>query len=321
MQKEEILRGIEEGARVGVLSRSDVLGAFDRGASAGGSRRLGISEILYYIGGAIVFVGIGVLIWQHWNELNPASRILVTFGSGVASYFAGILFLRRETSAQVAVAFFLISALVTPLGLGVIFDNAEYNVGTAGVQSVISGIVLAAYLASYFVFRHNIFVIFDSIFGAWFFFAFTSWLVGSQPILWNNFNNYRFLVLGIAYMAFGYSFRTTSREPLSEAHYFFGLASFLGAALALGGWTPEQNIFWELIFPGLVFAAIFLSIPLKSRAFLGLGSLFLLMYIFKITAEYFQESLGWPLTLVIAGFALIGIGYLAFYLNKKYITA
>ena len=38
----------------------------------------------------------------------------------------------------------------------------------------------------------------------------------------------------------------------------------------------------------------------------------------KITFEYFTEGLGWPLSLVLVGFALMGIGYMAFYLNKKY---
>ena len=65
---------------------------------------------------------------------------------------------------------------------------------------------------------------------------------------------------------------------------------------------------------------IFLSIYVKNKAFLVFGSMFLMGYILKITSEYFAQSLGWPLALVIAGLALIATGYFSFYLNKKYLA-
>jgi hypothetical protein len=100
--------------------------------------------------------------------------------------------------------------------------------------------------------------------------------------------------------------------------YAFGSLGFLGAALALGGWAPEQNVFWELIFPLLVFGIIFLSIYVKSRAFLVFGSLFLIGYIFKLTGEYFSNTLGWPLALVLAGLLIMGVGYYAVRINRQY---
>jgi uncharacterized integral membrane protein len=41
-------------------------------------------------------------------------------------------------------------------------------------------------------------------------------------------------------------------------------------------------------------------------------------YIFKITSEYFASSLGWPLALIIAGFAIIGAAAGAISLRRKY---
>jgi hypothetical protein len=43
-------------------------------------------------------------------------------------------------------------------------------------------------------------------------------------------------------------------------------------------------------------------------------------YILKITGEYFADSLSWPVALMVAGFALIGVGYFTFYLRKKYFS-
>jgi len=41
---------------------------------------------------------------------------------------------------------------------------------------------------------------------------------------------------------------------------------------------------------------------------------------FKMTQEYFTGTFGWPISLMICGITLIGIGYYAFKLNKKYIA-
>ena len=51
---------------------------------------------------------------------------------------------------------------------------------------------------------------------------------------------------------------------------------------------------------------------------LVLGSLYLMGYIMKITAEYFSDSLGWPVSLVLVGFALIAIGYATFMMNQRF---
>ena len=75
-----------------------------------------------------------------------------------------------------------------------------------------------------------------------------------------------------------------------------------------------------LIFPVLVFGALYLSVHLKSKSFLTFGTLFLMGYILKLTSEYFSDSLGWPLALVIAGLAMIAAGYLSLYLKRKYMT-
>lgn len=77
--------------------------------------------------------------------------------------------------------------------------------------------------------------------------------------------------------------------------------------------------FLGVAFPVLVFGVIFLSVYLKSKAFLTWGTLFLMAYILKITSEYFSSGLGWPLVLVIAGFAMIGVGYASLSFGKKYL--
>lgn len=324
MNKEELLRQVRSSAAQHLVTRDEVTAAFDAGVGGDvdveATPQTGISHILYYVGGAVVFLGISVLIWQHWSALNSATKILSTLGSGIAAYVAATFLTRHERLEAVARAFYFISALVTPLGLHVTFDIAGLDTGSHGVQSLISGILLVTFLLSYFVYRKTVFTLFSIMFGTWVFFSVTSFLVGSNPHFGWEFSAYRVLCTGLVYVLLGYSFAQTPQRALTGALYGFGAFLFLGAALALGDWEPNQNWFWELVFPGLVFGVMFLSVYLRSKAFLTFGSIYLMVYILKITWEYFADSLGWPLALVFTGLGLIAIGYLHFNFKKKYLS-
>jgi len=325
MNKKKLLEEIENFAKKKVIRKEEVLAAYAKGASASSSggveeSRSKIAEILYYIGGGVVFVGISVLIWQNWSALNVFGRILATFGAGLAAYFVGLFLGVGKRFKAVSRAFYFISALVTPVGLYVVFDSVGFEVGRDGTQSLIAAILLTAFLLSFFVLKEDIFLLFGIIFGTWLFFALTNLVAaGAGSYLSRDFFAYRSMFAGLSYVLLGYSFMT--RKPGFVAPlYGFGILGFLGSAFALGGWNPNQNVFWEVAFPGLALGTVFLSVYLKSRSFLVFGSFFLMMYILKITAEYFSKGLGWPLALVLAGLALIALGYFSFYLNRRYIA-
>jgi len=59
---------------------------------------------------------------------------------------------------------------------------------------------------------------------------------------------------------------------------------------------------------------------MRSRSILVMSTLFLIAHVSYITGEYFADSLGWPISLVILGFVFIGLGYVSISVNKKYIT-
>ena len=324
MDKKELLKHIQDLASQQAITKDEVNSAFDAGIHGDAveevAHQSGISHILYYIGGTVVFLGISVLIWQHWTALSGATKILSTLGSGIAAYIAAVFLSREERFEFVSRAFYFIAALVMPLGLHVTFYVSGLDTGSPGVQSIVSGILLATFLLSYFANRKTVFALFNIIFGTWLFFSFTSFLVGGRPGFGWEFSAYRVLCTGLAFALLGYYFTETPHRTLRGALYGFGVFCFLGAALALGDWKPHQNGFWELIFPGLIFGVMFLSVYLKSKSFLTFGSLYLIAYIFKITGEYFAESLGWPLVLVLTGFGLIAIGYLHFNLKRKYLS-
>lgn len=325
MNKQELLQELSSRVASGDLTRNEVLEALgaEQPESAIDKSRVAaaLSTILYYIGGGVVFLGMIFLIAQEWDHFGTGMKIFVTLGSGIAAFIMGVLFSGQERLGAAGPAFFLIAALLLPLGLLVTYDEAGIDVDRLTAQIQIGGILFAAYLSAYALMHKNVLLTFSFIFGTWLFFALTDYMISGAPMIddW-SFINYRILFAGLAFMLLGYSFVGSEREPLTGWLYFFGVFGFLGAGLALGEWKPNQSAFWEAVYPGLVFGIIFLSTHIKSRIFLIFGSIALGAYLTKITAEYFSDSLGWAFSLVLVGFFLMGVAYLAVRVNRRHIS-
>lgn len=322
MDKSQLLSEIHEMAQSGQISQAEVLAAFGSPSpdAQAMKRNLNLSEIMYYIGGGIVFIGLIVLIYQNWDSFNSGLRIFVSFGSFVAAFIVGILLNRYENLKKVSQAFFLLSGLLGPIGMNILFKETGLDINSDSLQLLIYLILTALFFGTLWFARQTILVFFGIVFASGIFHFIINLIVG-QNLLMANYAKvweYRFLVDGIAWMALGYYFKQTSYSALTGVLYAFGILGFLGSAMALGGFSPDQNAFWELIYPLLVFGTIFLSVIIKSKSFLVFGTIFLIAYILKLTGEYFTSGLGWPLALVLAGLAIMGIGYYAVRLNKKY---
>jgi len=320
--KEEIIQSIKSLAENNSISKEEIINAFNevpRKEEQPVSKKLGMAEILYYIGGAIVFFGVVIFVQQNWNALNTFTRIISTLGSAVVAYLLAVFLGTNKKTENVSIAFHLIAALVLPMGLFITFHEAGLDIGTSGMQAFISMILTLVYIFSFVVLRKNIFILFSIIFSTWLFFSFTGYMIeGVNTISWvADFFSYRIMAVGLAYVLLGYYF-SNNRRAFSGFLYGFGVLGFLGSAMILQGWKPEQKLFWEIIYPGLIFVVLFLSVYIKSRAFLTFGTIFLMVYITKITAEYFSGSMGWPLSLVIIGFLLIASGYLFIFMKNRY---
>jgi hypothetical protein len=245
MTKEELLRTIEDFAKEGLIKKEEIIDAYEGGFGKKGrpsAHHFKIANILYYIGGGIVFLGAAVFVWQNWSVLSGLTKILTTFGGGIASYFVGFLFSRDKKLEPVSRAFYFISALLTPLGLHVVFDYAGFDIGRYPTQSLISGILFGVYLFSYFAFKKDIFLVFNIIFGTWLFFSLTSLLVGGNPKLLKDFFEYRVFLTGLSYISLGLFFRD-KKPALVGPLYGFGIFGILGAALALGGVLSSSKSF------------------------------------------------------------------------------
>jgi hypothetical protein len=147
-------------------------------------------------------------------------------------------------------------------------------------------------------------------------YSFTNLLLsGNSSAYSTDIYTYLTMVVGIAYILISYSFRNTWNSKLTEVLNFFGIIGLLGSAFTL----IYDSILWQLFFFVLVISCFGLSIFVKSRIVLVISTLFLLSFISYITSEYFADSVGWPISLVVLGFIFIALGYMSITINKKYI--
>ena len=87
-----------------------------------------LSEIMYYIGGGIVFLGICVLAYQNWDNFSSFLRIFVTLGS-LWPLVVGSLLYRYENLKKISQAFFLIAGCLAPLALNNCLWNGDGHFG------------------------------------------------------------------------------------------------------------------------------------------------------------------------------------------------
>lgn len=324
MDRQALLGQLQNLIKEGDLTKQELLAVYEQATLCDKDNNMAtqsrISNVLYFIGGTIVFLGICIFVGSNWYQLSDATRVLATLGSAMAVYISAVLLSRYESLGKVADALYLISALVAPFGIFVAMSVARMDIGTSLSHTTVASILTIVYGFSYFLDRRNIFLVFSVIFGTWLFFCVTTLMISGQPFLDWNFVKYRWLAVGLTHMIMGYALLKTHHKDMTPALYGFGVVEFLGAALSLGGRYHDGVVFWNILFPGLNFGILFLSVYLRSRTFLVFGTIFLMFYLLRMTHEYFSSGFGWALSLIFAGFALIAIGYGAFYLNKKYIS-
>jgi hypothetical protein len=128
---------------------------------------------------------------------------------------------------------------------------------------------------------------------------------------------YASMILALAYLMYGSWIQKSlpagnSTKTLYKIYTFLAFSLFLGAALFLGG-------IWNFLYALLAIGSVVLSINLKTRIGLVVTSIAIGIYCMKISVQYFADSISFSLALLISGLLIIALGYLTYYLNKKYI--
>ena len=328
MDKQQIISFIQRQLEEGRITKDEVNQILNQGQVSSGSSTLvteskdnhtkSLTNIFYGIGAIIVVIGVVILIAQNWTEIGFVGRIGVTLGLALIAYSAGFLLMNHEQKILSPLSF-VISAIFFPLGSYVLCDEfgIDFSITT---QITITTIIAILFLNALLITKKNILILVSIGYATWLYFLIFAKLL-AEGYIEETLIKWAIMFIGFAYLliSYGLSGLQNTLENMKEIKsvqrvlYIFGTLGVLASGMAVGG-------FFDLILIVIIFAFFYLSIYLKSTEMLGLAALFLMAHIIKLTAEYFEDVISWPIALIGVGFMIISIGYATFHINKKFIS-
>lgn len=325
MNKSELLQELQIKVASGEVSREEITQMFgvsqtlisqmEHLVEEKESHHFTVTRMLYLLGASIVVIGIIIFIAQIWDDMGSLGRILITFGLGLLMALLGSMLIKAKPESNLGTVFHFIGGMLIPGGAIVTLD--EINLDTDWSFALIFVGIFAFYFILNYVHKNAVLTFFTIANGTAAIYLVTGALFDptlgyrDMEILFQ----YLTMILGISYMILAYSFKGGWNTKLVEALNLFGVTGLLGAAFI----RVFDSGAWELFYFILVFGTLFVSVYMRSRIILVMSTLFLIAHVTYITSEYFADSLGWPVALVLLGFIFIGLGYASITINNKYI--
>lgn len=264
------------------------------------------SEVLAYIGGILIFAGIGVYATMFWHELSSFLRILITFGSGFSWYCIALGLSGNSKYDKVTQALFLIAAILQPTGLYVFLNEVFITSSNVHFATLfVFGIMFIQQFATFWQKRLNLLLFMVLFFGVGFTFTLFDYMAIKT--------DYTLMGLGLSLFLITYSLNSTPYRPVMGFWYFIANVNFLWGAYHWLSNTP-----FEVSFVGLCGLTIYLSTLTKSKSILFTSTIGLLSYIGHYTMIHFVDSIGWPVSLIIVGASFILLSGFAVKLKKQY---
>ena len=334
MDKPQIISFIEGQLAAGKISKGDLLNLAGQNVNPQNSfatisgdtvpardeSSKNLINTFYGIGAIIAVVGVGILVAQHWDEIGFMGRVLVTLGISLMTYVVALL-LSKPQQKMVSQVMFTIAAALAPLGAYVLLKEANVSFDWSA-QIITSLVLFVVFGTALFISKKNILTLITIGFATWAYYAVLMKVFGFNYYN-SDFLKWASMLLGISYIFIAYGYQSVAqafdagdakeKRAIQNVLYGFGTLAVLGGGIFIGG-------IFDLLFIALIFGAFYGSVYLKSRSMLILGALFLMAHIVKLTSKYFVNSVGWPIALIGIGFLVIGVGYMTFYLNKKFIS-
>lgn len=124
--------------------------------------------------------------------------------------------------------------------------------------------------------------------------------------------NWASLLTGVCVMSAAYGLQKAGRYSRLS-----GLGYLAGSIMAYSGlFDLVRNTPAELIYLAVTASMLYACVALQSRVLLFTTVAAMLGFIGFYTAQYFANSLGWPVTLILMGVAFLGVGMIAMKLRR-----
>jgi len=304
-ERETALAEIAALARKHGLSLDEVRRALD--ASAAPAERRGLlGRALGYLGGTFVFAGLCVFVGTFWDEMNSAARIVVTLGSGIVALILSHIATVTPRHEKLATPLYLMAVVLQPTGLLIAFSELSTGGDPLHAQLAVSAVMHVQCLLLFARHRRTTPLFFALFFG---FAALATVLelLEADPEL-NG------LVVGATCFLVTIAVQRTEHAGITP--FWFLVAAVL---LQVSLFEILEDAAFEMTFVALPCALVYFSTSLRSRTLLAAGTLGMLLYIGYFTGEHFADSLGWPIALIVIGFAMMALGTAAVRIHRRYI--
>ena len=325
MNKEELLQELSVKISTGEISREEIANRFSFAPATQGevkvenlkdSTSFSVTKMLYVLGAAIVVIGIVIFVSQIWDDIGSFGRIAVTLGLGLLMTAIGSMLLKSKPDENIGTVFHFIGGMLIPGGAVVTLSELNVDFASLWPVAITFGVIFAFYLLLNSVHKNAILTFFAIANGTTFVYLVVGAIVDGPLYRYEDLYAYLTMVVGASYLLLAHSFREGWNKKLIGVLYFFGITGFLGAAFS----QVFDSVPWQMLYFIIVIGGLALSVYMRSRSILVMSTLFLIAHVSYITSEYFANSLGWPISLVILGFVFIGLGYVSINVNKKYIA-
>ncbi len=305
--KEQAVKEILDIARRHGVTLEDLRDRLGQAAPVPAAAIRGILPRLFaYLGGTFIFAGLGVLIGLNWEEMNPAARIIVTLGSGLATFGMGLAALSRNRYRRAATPLFLIAAILQPTGILVTLDELSSGGDERYAILLMAGVMVIQQGFAFMLKRPTLLLFTTISFGLTFLIVLFD-LLNIDPQI-------SAVTLGLSLVLVSVAVDKTRHRWITPFWYLVGSVGFLYGIFDALEETPL-----EILFLAFACGVVYLSVYLRSRALLVSGTVSLLAYIGYFTNQHFLESWAWPLVLILFGLVLIGLSAAAVRISHKYI--
>lgn len=300
--REEALTRIGELARRFDLDAADLGLVLVRPESAGGSVA---ARVFGTIGGLFIVAGIAAFVALQWEHFGSALRVLVTLGTGLALFVSAIILLRQRNALSVAQPFLALAQVLQPTGMMVAFSEYGGGGDTDVAYAIVATLMTIQALSALRLVSHEILML-SAIF-----FAGTG--LAAIASIADIDSDLAGLAIGLG--------GTVLAAGLISSRYWVSAWAAAGAAsivLYLSIWSLVSDTAVEPVFLLIACIGLYVSVLTQLRPLLFTSGIALLAYLSYVIAEFFADSLGAPLALMLLGLLFVGVGYLLLRLNRKH---
>ncbi len=274
-----------------------------------------ISKLFAYIGGILMLASLGVTMSMFWDDMDTVAHLLVTLGVALLCIFVALLLLRSDgdsnsdnpRSVNAVMPLFLVGFLLQPIGILVALDELSSMAVTQTSLLLTTLLMFIQSLGFYWRYQRDDLSFISLIF-------FTLSLLNGLDLL-DASESVNFAITGIMLLPITYFLDRTDNRRITPFWYFGASAALLWAIFDL----LEPTSF-HVLFLAVTILMTYFSTLVRSRLMLFVSTSAMLFYLAYFTNEYFIDSIGWPVALMLMGVVFIGLSSIALRISNKYIV-